>query len=192
MFDDSPDHSSSSSPSRKSINSSGIVSRLPMIVAVVLLFVAVGAAGFFFIQYQNEKTRAAQLLGASTQSPEEIKKLLEKVGKLIELPQGESPTVASVTDPKTLASQAFFEKAQAGDQVLIFDKSRVAVLYRPSTGKIINYATNITVGNNETTPAQSEEGDLSPTPTDEPTPTPTVPAQTTSAPTVEPTVAPAQ
>ncbi len=193
MFDDSPEQSSSSSP-KKDLNLSGILSKLPMILGTLLVVIAVGAAGFFFIKYQNEKSRAQQLLGASAETPEQIKQLVDSVGKLIELPKGEQPTVATVSDKEKLSGQPFFANSQNGDKVLVYSKARIAVIYRPSTGKIINYATNITVGDQAaTTPAPTGE-EISGTPTAEPTVEPTV-APTipvTSAPTAEPTIAPAQ
>lgn len=66
--------------------------------------------------------------------------IIAKVGKLVELPQGEEPTIATVTDLEPLQGQAFFAGAAVGDKVLIFSKSKKAILYRPSTNKIITVA----------------------------------------------------
>ena len=196
MFEDAPSQQSSPQHSRKNVNVSGVFSKLPQIVGVIILVAAIGAAGFFFIKYQNEKSRAAQLLGANTESPEEVRKLIETVGKLIELPKGEDPTVATVSNREQLANQAFFSKAQNGDKVLVYNKARIAVLFRPTTGKIINYATNITVGDQQaaTNPTPGEEADITPgvSPTTEPTIAPTVPVQSVGSPTTEPTIAPIQ
>ena len=69
---------------------------------------------------------------------QETKKITNAVGKLIELPEG-TPQIATVSDVETLKkAQPFFEKALNGDQVLVFTKE--AILYRPSTNKIINVA----------------------------------------------------
>lgn len=194
MFEDSPSQPSSPSGPKSNFKVSGVFSKLPQVFGVVILVLALGAAGFFFIQYQNEKSKAAQLLGANTSSPEEIKKLVEIVGKLIELPSGEQPTVATVSNKEKLSGQAFFEKAQNGDKVLIYEKARVAIIYRPSSGKVINYATNITVGDQAATnPEPTGGADVTPSvsPTAEPTSVPFVP-QSTVAPTSEPTIAPVQ
>jgi len=78
--------------------------------------------------------------------PDYQQKMLEKqtaditntVGRLIELPEG-TPQIATVTDAATLKeNQPFFDKAQNGDQVLVFQTE--AILYRPSLNKIINVA----------------------------------------------------
>ncbi|MEX2010527.1 MAG: hypothetical protein WD874_01860, partial [Parcubacteria group bacterium] len=63
--------------------------------------------------------------------------VIEKVGKLVELPEGENATVATVTDLEPLKGQAFFAEAKVGDKVLIYGESKKAILYRPSENKII-------------------------------------------------------
>jgi hypothetical protein len=64
--------------------------------------------------------------------------LISAVGKLMQLPKGETPTVASVTDVAAAKKQSsFFNNAQNGDRVLLYVKSGEAILYRPSTNKII-------------------------------------------------------
>ena len=63
--------------------------------------------------------------------------VLIAVSKLIDLPQGETPTVATVTDVKPLQNQEFFKDVQIDDKLLLFTKSKRAILYRPSTNKII-------------------------------------------------------
>lgn len=195
MFEDAPNQSPQQSSPKNNTGLPNFASKLPQLIGVLILVVAIGAAGFFFVKYQSEKTRAAQLLGASTESSEDVKKLIDSVGKLVELPKGEQPTVATVSNKEKLSGQAFFANAQNGDKVLIYNKARVAVLYRPSTGKIVNYATNITVGGESasTNPAPTGEVEATPSvePTIEPTVVPTVQAKTIQ-PTTEPTVSPAE
>lgn len=66
----------------------------------------------------------------------EAEELVEKVGRLIFLPQG-TPTIATVSDKSQLAGQPFFTNAENGDKVLIYPESKKAVLYRPSINKVI-------------------------------------------------------
>jgi hypothetical protein len=69
---------------------------------------------------------------------EEIgKQLVDDVGKVLVLPTDETPTIATVTDPTKLKSQPFFANAQTGDKVLIYQKAQKAILWRPSTSKVI-------------------------------------------------------
>jgi len=68
---------------------------------------------------------------------EDVSIVLAEVRKLVDLPTGENPTIATVTDLKPLGSQEFFKDAHIGDKLLLFTKSKRAILYRPSTNKII-------------------------------------------------------
>jgi hypothetical protein len=66
--------------------------------------------------------------------------LIAKVGQLILLPTNENPTIATVADLSKLQGQPFFAQAQVGDKVLIYTNAKKAILYRPSTNKIIEIA----------------------------------------------------
>lgn len=108
----------------------------PLVIGlVILLFLIATAPSYYFYT----KFLAAQKASQKSTEPtsEEAKQLKEKVGKLMELPVGEEPTIATVTDADKLRSQAFFTHAQNGDRVLIFPNTKKAVLYRPSINKII-------------------------------------------------------
>lgn len=59
---------------------------------------------------------------------------------IMELPQDEQPTVATVLDKDKLKDQGFFVKAENGDKVVIYSKARKAILYRESAKKIIEVA----------------------------------------------------
>lgn len=85
---------------------------------------------------------------------EEVKILTSKIGKLIELPTGETPTVATVSDKTKLLDQPFFKNAQNGDKVLIYSKTAKAILYRPSINKIIEVAP-VNLGSTPVSPVSS-------------------------------------
>ncbi|MES3006043.1 MAG: hypothetical protein V4664_03800 [Patescibacteria group bacterium] len=81
----------------------------------------------------------------NTNNPEaisqaEVKSLVTKVGRLMILPQGETPTIATVSDPEALKDQAFFADAKKGDKVLIYSNAKKAILYSPSEDKIVTIA----------------------------------------------------
>lgn len=73
-------------------------------------------------------------------STNEVQQIITEVGKIVSLPTDEVPTVATVSDPTKLKDQAFFADAQVGDKVLIYAHARRAILWRPSTHKIIGIA----------------------------------------------------
>ncbi len=108
-------------------------SNLLNIVSIIIVAIAVIVASFFFLQYRKSQ---ALLKNPTAKAQMETKKLLEEVGKIYALPKGD-PTIATVSDKTKLASQAFFASAQNGDKVLIFTDSKKAILYRPSTGQVI-------------------------------------------------------
>lgn len=99
------------------------------LVLLMLLVIAVGAAGYFYYQSKH----AAQIADSK-----EIEDLTKTIGQFVELPADETPTLATVTDREKLADQTFFLKAENGDKVLIYSNSGKAILYRPSTKKIVD------------------------------------------------------
>lgn len=106
-----------------------------LVLILVLLVVVLGATTFYF--YKNSKLYKVD---QNVADQAEAKALMEKVGKLIVLPEGEVPTIATVTDPEALKDQAFFSDAKQGDKVLIFNNAKKAILYNPTLNKIVTIA----------------------------------------------------
>ena len=104
---------------------------------VILLVVTLGAgsAAYYFWHKNSELKSDPQKIAQG-----EIVDIVKKVGELIMLPEGETPTVATVTDPEQLRDQSFFAKAKVGDKVLIYTNARKAILYSPAQNKIIEVA----------------------------------------------------
>ncbi len=144
---------------------------LKHIAVVVIVLVLVGVASYFYMQYQNANNL---LKNPNQQATVEANAIVAEVGKLIELPQSESPTVATVSDKTKLAGQAFFENAQNGDKILIYAQARKAKLYRPSINKIIEVAA-VNLGQTQPTqaPILNIQQTASPTVEVSPTTTPT-------------------
>ena len=106
---------------------------------IIIAFAALAIlAGYFFIQYQKSQSL---LKNPSQASVVEAKQLVDQVGKLIELPATENPTVATVSDSTKLTDQPFFSKAVNGDKVLLYSQSKMLILFRPSLNKIITVGT---------------------------------------------------
>lgn len=74
---------------------------------------------------------------AASAADPDVDELVAHVGTLILLPQGEVPTVATVTDLSALKGLPFFEHASQGDKVLMYPKAQEAVLYDPQQDKVI-------------------------------------------------------
>ncbi len=78
----------------------------------------------------------------------EAAELVVTVRKLIVLPEGEVPVIATVSDPEELKNQPFFTKAKTGDKVLLYPQSKKAFLYDPVANKILEVAPiNLDSGN---------------------------------------------
>lgn len=114
-------------------------SRTPLIVAGVVL--AVVLIGFLSFQYMNTRNELKKARDPKAAAKIEAEELAVKIGKVAELPTNERPTVSTVADKDKLQSQLFFKRVQNGDKVLIYTKAERVVLYRPSTGKIIEFMT---------------------------------------------------
>ena len=113
----------------------------------LLIFLAVFIVAVF-VAYFASSGRNKQIDDPNVAIEKEIKSLTETIGKFMELPSGEQPTLATVTDRAKLKGQEFFAKAENGDKLLVYPEAGKAILYRPSTGKIIE-ATNLTSGKQE-------------------------------------------
>lgn len=114
--------------------------KLSLIILIGFVLVAGGTAYYFYSQYSSLKSDPQVL------AKKEAASLVEKVGKLIILPEGEEPTVATVSDPEKLKNQQFFANAKAGYKVLIYTNSKKAILYDPALNKIVEVAP-LNIGN---------------------------------------------
>lgn len=122
-------------------------------IAVGVLLLGGGAGYYFYSQYQKAQTSKTDPQAAQRSVQEEVKKLVAAVGKLIDLPTGEDPTIATVTDITKLKDQPFFQKAKNGDKVLIYTNARKAILYDPVLNRVIDIAP-INIGTPSAQPAQ--------------------------------------
>lgn len=68
---------------------------------------------------------------------ERTSSILEKVSQLYAIPEGQVPTIATVQDIDKLKDQPFFDGAQNGDYLIVFDESSLAILYRPSENRLV-------------------------------------------------------
>ncbi len=110
------------------------------VIAVVFTLACIATVGYFIKRNNDLKKENERLSQPEDLAKKQQDDLLQTVGKIVELPQDETPTTATVTDLGKLEGQVFFEKAQIGDKVIIYTKSKMAYLYRPSSNRIINIA----------------------------------------------------
>ncbi|MEI9966376.1 MAG: hypothetical protein WDN67_01825 [Candidatus Moraniibacteriota bacterium] len=120
---------------------------------ILLVLVSGAAAAYFYLQSKET---------SEVKNVETTNEIVEKIGKFLVLPEGEEPTLATVKDREKLAEEPFFQKAENGDQVLIYREAGVAILYRPSLQKVVNVVSIKLPAEDETSLPQAESAPTSP------------------------------
>lgn len=106
-----------------------------LVACLVACLLATGIIAFYFYTRSSDLKNNPQKV-----AQEENDALIATVGKLMFLPEGEMPTIATVTDLEKLKDQPFFTNAKKGDKVLIYTNAKKAILYDPDSNKIVEIA----------------------------------------------------
>jgi len=135
-----------------------------MIVSLAILAILVGGGAYWVYSVRNTSISPAQ---NSEEAKQELADAVVKVGKLMVLPEGDEPILATVTDAEKLkAEQPFYAMVENGDKVLVFPKSQKAVIYSPSKNKLVNVGPIVSAPQGQ----QSQGQEAKTTPTPEPSP----------------------
>ncbi len=117
----------------------------PMVILItVVLGVVLAGSGFLFYQYQQAQKELKTLKSSNDQSQPiqtDAKKIIESVSKLIRLPKGEDPAVASITDIDKLKDQPVFQNAKNGDKILLFANAHKVIIYDPKANIVDDVVT---------------------------------------------------
>ena len=120
---------------KQPVKVSGKKSKTLFAVYSVMLIAAIAFGAFFFVKYVQLDKKYAAIPSVKNQET------IASVAKLIDLPKDETPTMYEIKDKTkatiTPASKDFYAKAENGDIVLVYTKANQAVLYRPSTKKVV-------------------------------------------------------
>ena len=108
-------------------------SRIKKIILTLFALFLISLCGmiYFYRQAHTDATVTAK---------NELEQTIADVGKLLVLPQNETPSLATVSDPSKLQDQKFFANAKSGDKVLIYSLAKKAILYSPSLHKVVEVA----------------------------------------------------
>jgi hypothetical protein len=111
------------------------VKKVVLITLNVLIIVGLGfTSTFYFIKYRNEKNN-------NLSTEQRIEKYEKEISKSYTLPSGDKATLADVKSADELkkdeANKDFFKDVANGDILLIYTNSKLGILYRPTTKKII-------------------------------------------------------
>jgi hypothetical protein len=93
-----------------------------------------GTSFYYYQQYRKIK------ISPEVAAQSENKQLVDKISVFMILPEGEEPTIATVSDREKLSEKDFFKKSENGDKILIYTEAKKAILYRPSLNKVIEVA----------------------------------------------------
>lgn len=99
-------------------------------VWIVLGLLLAGLCSYYFFGRGPKELRQAR---------KDFNDTTKAIGKIYQFPN-EVPVLATVTDKEKLAGQPFFDLAENGDKVLVFNTARKVILYRPRTKKIVNFS----------------------------------------------------
>ena len=108
--------------------------RMVAIGFAVLIVLLGGTAMYLFNEYSTLTT------DPNLKNQQKIEHVVARVEKLVDVPEGEVPTLADITDTESLKDQPFFQNAKVGDQVLLYQTARKAYLYRPSENILVQVA----------------------------------------------------
>lgn len=131
------------------MNDEQTISVKPRIYPWVLLFLLVALIGGVWLY----RAQLRVLLVRDTRSTYTTADLLAEVSKLVVLPTGEEPVIATVMDLNALSGQPLFANAHLGDKVIIYNTARKAILYSPTLKRVIDVAP-LTIGTPSPTPKQ--------------------------------------
>ena len=112
--------------------------RTILIILVVGFVILGGIVGYFAFYYYNQYNLLKSNPQALTAS--QTKQVISEVSQLMQLPTDETPQVATVVNPSQVQENTPFKDTESGDVILIYVKARRAILYRPTTNKIIDVA----------------------------------------------------
>lgn len=129
----------------------------PKALFLTLLLIAAFASSFYLYQQWQQTVKQLDTLKKTpaVAGQEELKVTIDKISKFISLPEGEDPTLATITDIEKLKDQPFFAKAQNGDKILIYTNAKKAYLYSPKNNRLLDVAP-VNIGTPSASPAPAK------------------------------------
>lgn len=103
-------------------------------ILTLLIIVIVALLGFAIFKKFSPAAKTAE----GQLSEKQIKTLVTKVSKLINVP-AETPVIATIIKADQLiAEQKFYAGSKDGDYLMVFPTAQKAIIYRESENKLIN------------------------------------------------------
>ena len=92
---------------------------------------------YFYFRFSDAQKQLKQI---SVETEEDVRNLVGRIGRLMQLPSHELPTVMTVTDSDRLKNVNFFTNALVGHKLLIYPEAHKAILFDPIQNVIIEVA----------------------------------------------------
>jgi hypothetical protein len=112
------------------------------VILAVLIVIVFGGVGSLIKLTRDNKQLRSEIQGLKEDpykiAKEETANIVALVGKLVILPEGEEPVLATVTDKEKLKDQPVFAKAENGDKILIYSIAQKAYIYNPTKNVIVD------------------------------------------------------
>jgi len=100
-----------------------------IILLAVMCCASTGAGVFFYLQFTGAQAKI-----------NEKDDLVKRVSSIVEVPD-ESPSIMTVADTSRLQNRQLAAKLSNDDVLLVFAQNHRLVVYRPSTGKVVDILT---------------------------------------------------
>jgi len=107
------------------------------IVLFVTFLLALIVSYHFYSKYVELRTVVEGSAATASQVTSPAKSIIAAVDKHILLPTGEEPNIARVSDLAPLKGYIFFRNATIGDEVVVYCKAQLSILYSPTRDKLI-------------------------------------------------------
>lgn len=95
-----------------------------LIIALAVVLLLVGSGMFYAMRRDGTETA-------------DVHAIQKAVGRHIVVPQDEEPVLATVTDTSKITTP-FLRQSENGDKILIYQKAKKVIIYRPSIDRIID------------------------------------------------------
>ncbi len=134
------------SPQSKTVTKSTKKGKGKKVFLLLLSYVIVAIVVWHIqLQFSNSPERQQEL------ARQEVQAVVDQLKEIMIIPENEFPQMATVDNAPELAkTQDFFASVQNGDKILIYLQNKKAIIYRPSTEKIVNIGPVVTDNNQST------------------------------------------
>jgi len=132
-----------------------IINRLTILIIGGILGLI---GGYFIFVYYGIGTQKVVISAEQIAQQKLMDEYIANMSKLMILPKGEVPVMATVTNAENLAKdQVFYADAQNGDIIFVYEKAMKAIIYNPTKNIIVNVGPVYYKDDTNTPPAPIEE-----------------------------------